>query len=199
MGWKFDAKLNRIVREKGGDELIVFPSLLKYDDSRKQPYVSYIDRLAAFVRQEDSFLIISGYSFADQHLNETIMDALARSRGSAVFAFLFEDLSESSSAVKLALKEPKLSVLGRNAGVIGGRFGKWRLNREPSKPESVEIDRYFDEDAVPAAIAEKPAAKPVKEVKEVPAEEKTWAGSGQLRLGDFELMVKFLSSMLPVE
>lgn len=197
LGWRFDKKLNRIVREMGGDELIVFPSLLKYDDSRKQPFVSYIDRLAAFIRQEDSFLIVSGYSFGDQHLNETIMDALARSRGSAVFAFLYENLAESSSVVKLAQKEPKLSVLGRNAGVIGGRFGEWRLNREPSRPESVEIDRYFDEDGVPAAAAEKPAAKPAKDAKEIPVAEKTWAGSGQLRLGDFQLMVKFLLSMLP--
>src|SRR6185369_7548816 len=150
LGWILDEKEKRIIRQKGKGNLMVFPSFLKYDDSRKQPYVSFIDRLGAFLKEDDSFLIICGYSFGDQHLNETIVHALSRTRASAVYAFHYGEVNENHFGVKLAKSEPRLTLMANNAAVIGGAYAPWKLNREPSASDSVQISSYFDEDAVHA-------------------------------------------------
>ncbi len=192
LGWRFCSKQNRIVREKTPGSLMVFPSLLKYDDSRKQPYVSFIERLSTFLREDDSFLIVCGYAFGDQHLNDTIADALSRTRTSAVYAFLHGSAGEDHPAVKLAKCEPRLTLMAKNAAVIGGTYGLWKLNREPSSSDSVQISSYFDEDAVPANPSETKS-----DGKKVPAQEMYWEGKGMLKLGDFSNLIQFLNLMLP--
>lgn len=176
LGWSYNKDKGRIYREKGQDHLIIYPSLLKYNDSRKQPYQSFIDRLSAFIRKGESFLLTMGYSFGDQHLNETIFHALTRTKSSAVYSLYFGDLDEHHFLTQLAKREPRLSVLGNNAAIIGGRFAPWRLSREPSLSESIEISHFFDEDAVP------------------PEEE--WLGTGKLIIVDFERFVDFLDLVI---
>lgn len=193
LGWRLDEKQGRIVREKAPGSLMVFPSLLKYDDSRKQPYVSFIERLASFLREDDRFLIICGYKFGDQHLNDTIIHALSRTRSSAVYAFLHGEVGEESAAVKLAKYESRLTVMAKNAAVIGGVYGLWKLNREPSASDSIQISSYFDEDAVPA----NPMVSGKDKSKEIPKQEVYWEGKGILTLGDFSKLVSFLNLMLP--
>ena len=194
LGWKLDEKEKRIIRQRGPGNLMVFPSYLKYDDSRKQPYVSFIDRLDTFLREDDSFLIICGYSFGDQHLNETIVHALSRTRASAVYAFLYGEVDENHHAVSLAKSEPRLTLMANNAAVIGGAYAPWKLNREPSASDSVQISSYFDEDAVPANPLEKKTGG-----KEIPDQEVYWAGKGSLKLGNFVNLINFLTMMLPNE
>ncbi|MFA5146635.1 MAG: SIR2 family protein [Candidatus Omnitrophota bacterium] len=193
LGWRLDEEHKRIVREKSEGSLMVFPSLLKYDDSRKQPYVSFIERLDNFLREDDSFLIICGYGFGDQHLNDTIIHALSRTRSSAIYAFLHGEASEDHHAVKLAKYEPRLTLMAKNSAVIGGTYGLWELNREPSASDSTQIGSYFDEDAVPANLT-----TPAKDNgKKIPDHEAYWDGKGVLKLGDFSNLVEFLNLMLP--
>lgn len=42
---------------------LIYPSHLKYEESRKMPYLALIDQLNRFIRKKSSFLILSGYSF----------------------------------------------------------------------------------------------------------------------------------------
>ena len=44
---------------------LIYPSHLKYEQSRKMPYLAMIDQLNRFIRQPNSLLIVSGYSFND--------------------------------------------------------------------------------------------------------------------------------------
>jgi hypothetical protein len=53
-----------------GEQLLIYPSHLKYEQSRRLPYLAMIDRLRAFFRETNSVLVICGYSFGDDHLNE---------------------------------------------------------------------------------------------------------------------------------
>jgi hypothetical protein len=73
----------RIVR---GPEIetgeLILPSLRKYEESRKQPYLAMLDRLRALLtRREEIVLITVGYSFSDQHINEVILEALEENPG----------------------------------------------------------------------------------------------------------------------
>jgi hypothetical protein len=67
----------KIIR-KGSDseDLLIYPSSLKYSNSKKMPYAAFMDRLNDFLKQDDSVLFVCGYSFGDEHINERIFSAL---------------------------------------------------------------------------------------------------------------------------
>ncbi len=173
LGWDLDKESNKIVRRYQDDStIILFPSLLKYDNSKKQPYVSFMDRLSQFIKKDDGVLFISGYSFSDQHINDVLINALERTRTSHVIALYFEDLNEDSHVTELGKIQPKLSIYGKNNAVIGGKFGSWKLKSEPASDDSIIISLYFDENAVEP--------------------DKIWTGKGNFKLQEFANFVKFL-------
>lgn len=175
LGWEIDKKFHKVIRKYNDNisSIVIFPSILKYDNSKKQPYVSFIDRLSNFIKQEDSILFISGYSFSDQHINDTILNALSYSQKSSAIGFYFDDFDESAPITIIGKSQPKLSIYGKKNAIIGNKFGKWKLTSEPSKEDSIQIDTYFDEDAMIPTSA--------------------WTGEGNFKLIDFALLVEFLS------
>jgi len=71
-----EKKVYRSSEIKNDASHLIYPSHLKYEESRKMPYLALIDQLNRFLRKKSSFLILSGYSFNDGHLNDTIVNAL---------------------------------------------------------------------------------------------------------------------------
>ncbi len=65
---------------KDDEKLLIYPSHLKYDQSRRMPYLAMIDRLRAFFSLSNPVLVVCGYSFADDHLNEVLLDGLRGNR-----------------------------------------------------------------------------------------------------------------------
>jgi len=174
LGWDLDKGTNKIIRRCQTDStIIVFPSLLKYDNSKKQPYVSFMDRLAQFIKEDDGVLFVCGYSFGDQHINDVLLTALEKTRTSHVVALYFDDFNKDSHVAQLGRRQSRLSIYGKNNVVIGGRFGSWKLKTEPGKDDSIVVSLYFDEDAV----------EPDKE----------WTGKGEFKLYDFANFIKFLT------
>jgi len=173
LGWYLDKESNKIIRRYQDDStIIVFPSLLKYDNSKKQPYVSFMDRLSQFIKEDDGVLFVSGYSFSDQHINDILINALNRTRTSHVIALYFDDLNKDSHVAELGMAQPKLSIYAKNNAIIGGKFGNWKLKTEPASDDSIIVSLYFDEDAIEP--------------------DKSWTGKGDFKLQDFANFVKFL-------
>lgn len=198
LGWYWDEDYNRIVRETASssdNDIMIFPSTLKYDQSRKQPYTALGDRLTNFIKQDDSILIICGYSFGDEHINERIISALDSNQLNHVYVLLYDKYCENevkkfsftsdSDVAKIAVEHSKISVFASRAAVIGGVYGQWKLKREPDKDDSLRIDLYFDEDA--CANDEDEIGKPIKQ---------NWIGGGELTLPDFSKFVGFLQNMI---
>lgn len=182
LGWGYDKEEKRIIRSRdiSDDAIVIYPSLLKYDDSRKQPYLSYIERLSSFLKKDDGVLFICGYSFGDDHLNDTVMNALAQSRSTTVIALVFdEQLNEQSIPVKIGRRSNKIMVCGNRDALIGGIFAEWKLKREPAKEDFDFIDQYFDRDS----------PEPIKDKGKGDEIEKR---TGKLKLVDFKEFVKFL-------
>ncbi len=130
-------KVTRVVRvtgEAAEGSVMIFPSHLKYDQSRRMPYLAMLDRLKAFFRgdtlgkqQEDApRLIICGYSFLDDHLTEVLLHGLRGNRNAQCFELLYSDLEKHERAVKYAEKQGNLTILARNGAVIGTRPGLYR-------------------------------------------------------------------------
>ncbi len=135
--WKIHGSLNwrledgkTVVRSDDKTEklsYLIYPSHLKYDQSRKMPYLAMLDRLKAFLLNPSAMLFVCGYSFADEHINDVICRSLEANPTAQVFAFVFGKLDESKYAlgVKCAFSTPNLSMLAFDKGIIGRNLGEW--------------------------------------------------------------------------
>lgn len=196
LGWHYDEKTGKVIRTNPDEkDILIYPSTLKYDQSRKQPYTALGDRLTNFIKQDDTVLIVCGYSFGDEHINERINTALSMNPLGHVYVLLYDivwnegkkeySFTEDSALAKMAVSNSKISVFASRSAVIGGVFGQWRLKREPDKDDSINIDKYFDEDAHSDTADEKG-----KELTQ------KWTGEGELIIPDFSKFVAFLKSMI---
>lgn len=200
LGWTYRESDKAVIRSIAApeDSILIYPSHLKYNTSKKQPYVGLIDRLCAFLQQDDAVLFTCGYSFGDNHINERVVTSLRRGANSHVIAMYYDEylgqdgkfayaLSDHTDSVRrMATHETggKMSVYGRRHAVIGGKFGEWRLRDEPKMGESIRISQYFDEDA----------AIPSLEPGEHKGDER-WGGTGRFLLPDFLKLTDFLSDL----
>lgn len=184
LGWHFDEESGKVVRKDSSEkDILIYPSTLKYSDSKKQPYISFLDRLSNFLRLDDSILITCGYSFGDEHINERIMTALKSNASSHVFALYYDiinqnenkeySLKKDSSLVKMAKMNSKLTVYGCKTAVIGCQYGEWKL--KTSNDENDVLSPYFYERT------------------DLNHEN---AGKGELLLPEFSNFVRFLSSVI---
>lgn len=191
LGWHFDSDTEKILRVSPDDnDIIIYPSTLKYKDSKKQPYESLLDRLSNFLKQDDTILITCGYSWGDEHINSRIISALKTNTTSHVIGLIFdkfENINEESNVAKIGLENSKISIYASKDAIIGCNFGEWILKSEPSKDDTVNLNLYFDEDAY---------TDPTEELnKEVKGNE-IWSGKGEFLLPDFSKLVRFLNSMI---
>lgn len=129
----------RVAHEAAAGKAMIYPSHLKYDQSRRMPYLAMIDRLRAFFRgsvvnkrgedkREDDAprLVVCGYSFLDEHLNEALLDGLRGNRNAQCFALMFGNLDQHPRVVEYARRQGNLTVLARDGAVIGTRVGRYR-------------------------------------------------------------------------
>ena len=201
LGWKFDSDTGYITRTPStSDDILIYPSILKYNQSQKQPYVGLMDRLSDFIKQEDSILIVCGYSFNDEHINERIISALKNNPQSHVVGLLYDEyfIEEDSRRVpkyaltldsvphNLAQQVSNISIYGMRNAIIGCKYGMWKLYQEPSKQDTPRINLYFDEDA--------PENDEIELKKELKGDE-VWTSEGRFVLSDFKKFVEFLNSM----
>ena len=126
---------------------LIYPSHLKYEQSRKMPYLAMIDQLNRFIRQPNSLLIVSGYSFNDQHLNDTIINALRANPNSMVIAMLFDTLTYKKEDDSLVVRYPEaieraerrnnLAIWAYDEAVIGTIRGKWKIPAEIDMEDNI--------------------------------------------------------------
>ena len=91
--WDSDDQIVRIGRAAPYDSpAAIYPSDTKYDESRRIPFLVLHDRFRRSLHQPETLVLISGYSFSDDHLNEQIFDAATRRERSEFIAFLYSDI-----------------------------------------------------------------------------------------------------------
>ncbi|ALA18522.1 MULTISPECIES: SIR2 family protein [unclassified Chelatococcus] len=129
LNWRLENKTEVVRSDQKTDaqSYLIYPSHLKYDQSRKMPYLAMLDRLKAFLLAPSALLFICGYSFADQHINDVICRSLEANPNAHVFAFVFGNLDTPNYALarQCALATPNLSLLAFDKAVIGRNLGEW--------------------------------------------------------------------------
>jgi len=118
-----------------GEKQMIFPTHLKYDQSRRMPYLAMQDRLGHFLAKGQSTLVVCGYSFVDQHLNSIIQQRLAANPRAICFGLLFDNLEKYPEAEKCALKTTNLTLLAKDKAVIGSQVKTWMINEENTSLE----------------------------------------------------------------
>lgn len=138
---------------KGGEELMIFPSREKYTESRKLPFITFQDRFRKFLSGGESLLIIAGYSFSDEHINEIIFQGLHSNPRLAIIALIFGDTNTKSGNPSLMLSDRichyaeenrNLTVFGPDKACIGGITARWESS---VKRKDDEIWPFWDEDS----------------------------------------------------
>ena len=118
---------NQIVRlghaVSEGSPAAIYPSDTKYDESRRVPFVVLQDRFRRALHQPETLVLISGYSFGDQHLNELIFDAATRRERSEFIAFLYSNIPDELA--ERAELTPNLQVVSKREAIVGGIRGGW--------------------------------------------------------------------------
>lgn len=128
INWAQDSDGNVVRRSADAsnhETALVYPSHLKYHQSRRLPYLAMMDRLKAFLRQPGAILVACGFSFKDQHINEVIEQSLRNNPTASLHGLLFDDLASYPEATILGKRLPNLSLLAKDRGVIGGIEGGW--------------------------------------------------------------------------
>lgn len=163
--WKIHGSINWYQENIGGQKKVyrssevkndashlIYPSHLKYEESRKMPYLALIDQLSRFIRKKSSLLILSGYSFSDGHLNDTIINALKSNPTAMVLGLMFDTyeniddpdkpIERYPDAYKLAKKQHNLNIWTFDKAIIGTSLGEWSktLNKDD---EDMDILKFI--------------------------------------------------------
>ncbi len=175
--WRRIDQNGRVRVVRGGPDPageMIYPSFQKYDESRQQPYAAFTDRLSRFLEQDDALLIVAGFNFGDEHINNLVFGALENRPRTHVFALQFEEPPEDCDLVKRACQRPNMIVIGPSTGIIGGRRAAWAPVESPSF-----MDDVFDLEADASTDAG----------------DNGKAKTGVMRIGDFASLSDFLESM----
>lgn len=138
--WTDDQQIIRLGHPvSDGRPAAIYPSDLKYTESRRVPFIVLQDRFRRALYEPETLLLISGYSFGDDHLNEYIFDAAMHCPRSEFIAFCFGEIPENLS--EHARITPNLQVVAGREAIIGGVRGSW-LEKDDD-PALVWTDRQF--------------------------------------------------------
>lgn len=127
-------EVERRIECSEGDRQMIYPSHLKYYQSRRMPYLAMIDRLRAFLTPGQAVLITVGYSFSDQHLNDVILQGLSSNPTAICFGLLFGDRAKSPDAIAGARKQPNLSLLAADGAILGTIERDWQSGEKLDHP-----------------------------------------------------------------
>lgn len=118
--WKLHGSLNFKKGEDGKifidnsmnddfENLLVYPSMDKYISSRKAPFISYMDRFRKYLLGKEKLLLILGYSFGDEHVNDIVINGLNNNSRLSVFVFTFNE-DTFKKGIEIIGKYPNISI-----------------------------------------------------------------------------------------
>lgn len=146
--WKLHGSVNwktvsggvcRVSKDVAGSPELIYPSKLKYDQSRKMPFLAMSDKLTNFLLKPQAVLFVCGYSFGDEHINDTIINALKVNQTANVIALMYGNIKKTDpagelyfpEAVKRAQERPNLSVWHDDEAVIAAQRREWAKFEDP--------------------------------------------------------------------
>ncbi len=145
--WKVNDGKEQIIRGSKisdirtlSNELVIYPSKEKYNSSRKQPFVSYFERLKKVLTSGEVLFVFSGYSFSDQHINDIVFDALRQNNRLHIVVFSYLD-EEVENLYKILSSYLNISVYGPQKAILRGNIYEW--NTLEQDEESIKTNSIY--------------------------------------------------------
>ena len=136
--WKDpNGKIFRGHSESAENKQMIYPSHLKYEESRRMPYFAMQDRLGHFLATGQAVLVTCGYSFVDDHLNGIILERLLANPRAICFGLLHEDIEKYPDALACAKRTTNLSLIANNGAFIGGQQVIWNIDES-------NVDNHYE-------------------------------------------------------
>jgi len=136
--WKYSetTKSDRIIRIGNigsaadiNNQLVIYPSKDKYDSSRKQPFITYFDRMRDYLLSGELLFVFTGCSFSDQHINEIVFNCMRQNNRLFVIVFFYKD-DDVENLYKSCSAYLNLHVFGPTKAIINGELGEWHFNKD---------------------------------------------------------------------
>ena len=173
--WRTETgNIERHTDRNDGAQQMIHPSHLKYDESRRMPYLAMLDRLRSVLLRGQAVLVTSGYSFSDRHLNDVILQGLTGNSTAICFGLLFGDRKNYDVAVKIARSRANLNLLAVDGAVLN----------------TVERDWHSEDKADHPLCGVAAQSGEMKHRTDTPAER------SKFLLGDFKALGQFLAHQL---
>lgn len=126
-----DDQIVRIGQAAKGLPAAIYPSDAKYEESRRVPFLVLQDKLRRALHQPETIVLISGFSFTDDHLNEMLFDAASRRERSEFVVFSHGDIDDDLAA--RASRTPNIQVAGKAKAVLSGVLRDWNVPDDDSE------------------------------------------------------------------
>ncbi|MGY4157872.1 hypothetical protein ACVINW_003714 [Bradyrhizobium sp. USDA 4461] len=117
-----------LIPPKADEDLMIFPSRDKYSDSRRLPFVALHDRLRRLTTSGECLILVAGYSFGDEHINDILFGGLRSNNRCSMTVLSFDPLSKpdlEKNLIKPTQGIRNLTVYGPDAALVGGTMGAW--------------------------------------------------------------------------
>ncbi|HLN07285.1 MAG TPA: SIR2 family protein, partial [Acidimicrobiales bacterium] len=140
--WKLHGSVNWAWENRGRTDVIrlgvpvasdevaaIYPSDTKYDESRRVPFVVLQDRFRRALYTAESLVLVTGYSWRDEHLNELLIEAARRRPRSEIITFTRSTIP--AAVAENATSLPNLQAVTAKEAVLGGVKAAWKAPDEP--------------------------------------------------------------------
>lgn len=108
------------------ESLAIYPSLQKYEESRRLPFVVLSDRLRRALAIPETTCVVSGYSFGDQHINDLIYDAAQFYPSSEIVVLCYSEVPTHLADRARNLRN--LTVCAPSTAIIGAVESAWQTH-----------------------------------------------------------------------
>lgn len=137
VNWEWEGERAEVVRlgtpVASGRPAAIYPSDAKYEESRRVPFVVLQDRLRRSLHIPETLVLISGYSWTDEHLNEMLFDAAKRRPRTEFVSFSYSALPDA--LLTRAETLPNVQAVTREEAIIGGLRAPWATTTSEAIPD----------------------------------------------------------------
>ena len=94
--WLYDSKIGKVVQRRANEDesenVLIYPTIHKHIETQQTPYSELFREFSINLQKPNSTLVVMGYGFPDQHINQLISQALSNEDFTLIiFSSLLED------------------------------------------------------------------------------------------------------------
>jgi hypothetical protein len=111
-----DKNFEVVKKQSPKTALLIYPNSSKFESSYQMPFFEMISRFQMALRTQNTALIIIGYSFGDNHLNQMIEEALRSNFNLKVFV-VSSSIKEPTGDEDKTFREKMFNLAARHSGL----------------------------------------------------------------------------------